>query len=146
MNAKDFVGTYRGRGQDYVARDGTVSRITRTEPAARLVYTADGTVIVVSTRADRPLLPSHVSGNDFSGATPEEKASAADGSVAYAGRYEVQGDRVLHHVEVSLFPNWVGTTNVRGYQWNGNMLILSTPPDAEGGVRRIHWERTIGGA
>jgi hypothetical protein len=25
--------------------------------------------------------------------------------VAYAGRYSFRGDRVIHHVELSLFPN-----------------------------------------
>ena len=141
MEAEQFVGTYRGRGQEYVAADGTVTRVGASPAAARLVYASDGTVMVISTPADRPRLPSHVSGNDWSGATAAEKAAAADGVVAYAGRYEVQGDRVLHHVDVSFFPNWVGTTNVRVFQWDGNTLTLSTPPDAAGGFRRILWEK-----
>ncbi len=143
MKAEDFVGTYRGRGHDQVARDGTVSKLA-SGGDGRLVYTADGTVIVMSTRAGRKRRPASVSGNDLSGATMEEKAATAEGVVAYAGHYEVKGDQVLHHVEVSFFPNWVGTTNVRRFRWQGNMLILSTPPDAQGAVRRIHWEKMTG--
>lgn len=145
MKAQDFVGTYRGRGHDQVAPDGTVSPLA-SGGDGRLVYTADGTVIVMSTPAGRKLLPASVSGNDLAGATMEEKAATAAGVVAYAGHYEVKGDQVLHHVEVSFFPNWVGTTNVRKFQWQGNMLILMTPPDAQGRVRRIHWEKVTGGA
>jgi hypothetical protein len=141
VKAEDFVGTYEGRGQQYVAADGMVTPVGEKPATARLVYAADGTVIVISTPAGRARLPGRVSGNDWSGATAAEKAAATDGVVAYAGRYEVQADRVLHHVEISFFPNWVGTTNVRLFQWNGRMLTLSTPPDASGGIRRILWEK-----
>jgi hypothetical protein len=33
--------------------------------------------------------------------------------VAYAGRYSFLGDHVIHHVELSLFPNWVGSDQER---------------------------------
>ena len=35
-----------------------------------------------------------------------ERAEAAAGYLSYAGRYEVEGTRVRHLIEVSLFPNW----------------------------------------
>jgi len=61
--------------------------------------------------------------------------------VAYAGRYEVKGDKVCHHIDVSFFPNWVGGANVRNYKFEGKILILTTQPDADGAVERIYWER-----
>ena len=45
-------------------------------------------------------------GDDLLSGTAEEKAGAVESFVAYAGRYTIHGDQVVHHVEVSLFPNW----------------------------------------
>jgi hypothetical protein len=39
--------------------------------------------------------------------------------VAYAGRYSFHGDRVVHHVELSLFPNWVGSDQERWVELAG---------------------------
>jgi hypothetical protein len=53
-------------------------------------------------------------------------------------------DRVVHHVEVSLFPNWVGSAQVRHYELAGNRLTLSTAPLLQGGRERrayLVWER-----
>jgi hypothetical protein len=66
------------------------------------------------------------------------------GLVAYAGRYSFHGDRVIHHVELSLFPNWVGTDQQRSVELSGDRLILSASPLLLAGtqqVPRLVWER-----
>jgi hypothetical protein len=50
---------------------------------------------------------------DLLSGTTEEKARAVEDFVAYAGRYSFHGDRVIHHVELSRFPNWVGSDQER---------------------------------
>ena len=67
--------------------------------------------------------------------------------VAYGGPFKIHGDTVQHHVETSLFPNWVGTVQQRRWEVDetGERLTLSSPPVMLGGVARIHrltWERT----
>ena len=57
------------------------------------------------------------------------------------GRYEIKGDTVIHHIDVSFFPNLVGRANVRKPTFQGKRLILTTEPDEKGGVQRIYWER-----
>jgi hypothetical protein len=42
-----------------------------------------------------------------------------EGFVACAGRYTFHGDPVVHHVELSLFPNWVGSDQERSVQLAG---------------------------
>jgi hypothetical protein len=42
-----------------------------------------------------------------------------EGFVAYGGRYSFSGDRVIHHVEMSLFPNWVGSDQERTVSLTG---------------------------
>jgi len=139
LKAEDLIGVYVGRGQDYLARDGTVVKAPdRPGPyPSRIAYTKEGVVIVVSTPSDR----ARVDAKDLSRATLEEKARLAEGVVAYAGRYEIKGDTVIHHIEVSFFPNLVGRANVRTPTFQGKLLTLTTEPDDEGGVQRIYWER-----
>ena len=67
-----------------------------------------------------------------------------EGFVAYAGRYSFYGDRVVHHVELSLFPNWVRTDQQRSVELSGDRLILSASSLLLAGtqqVPRLVWER-----
>jgi Lipocalin-like domain len=51
---------------------------------------------------------------------------------------------VVHHVELSLFPNWVGTDQQRLVELAGDRLILSARPLLLAGqlqVPRLVWER-----
>jgi hypothetical protein len=54
-----------------------------------------------------------------------ERASAAGTAFAYSGRYEVDGRRVLHHVEVSLNPDICGHTLTREIELIEDRLTLS---------------------
>jgi hypothetical protein len=67
-----------------------------------------------------------------------------EGFVAYAGYYSFHGDRVVHHVELSLFPNWVGSDQERWVELAKDLLILSASPLLLAGkqqVPRLVWER-----
>jgi len=64
--------------------------------------------------------------NDQAHPTPEE-AMAAINYIGYSGRYRVDGNQVMHDVDVSLFPNWVGHQQVRLVAFDGPRLVLSTP-------------------
>jgi Lipocalin-like domain len=64
--------------------------------------------------------------------------------VSYSGRYEFRGDSVIHHVELSLFPNWSGVDQERLVEVTGNRLTLRTKPLLLGGIEqsaRVVWER-----
>jgi lipocalin-like protein len=60
-----------------------------------------------------------------------------EGFVAYAGRYRFHGDRVIHHVELSLFPNWVGSDQQRWLQLAGDRLTLSASPLLLAGTQQV---------
>ena len=73
----------------------------------------------------------------------EEKAHAAGTYVSYCGRYDFHGETVVHHVDLSLFPNWVGIDQERLVEVRGNRITLSTRPILLGGVQRtahLIWE------
>jgi hypothetical protein len=64
-----------------------------------------------------------------------------EGFVAYSGRDSFIGDRVIHHVELSLFPNWVGSDQERWVELAGDRLMLSASPLLTGKqqVPRLVW-------
>jgi hypothetical protein len=110
------------------------------DPQGYLIYTADGYMSAVLTPVAR--LP--FAAGDILRGTGAEQARAAATCIAYAGRYMVQEGRVLHHVETSLFPNWVGGAQERRYELNGDRLPLSTAPLLQDGQERcalLVWER-----
>lgn len=75
----------------------------------------------------------------------EEKVQAFDAYFSYCGRYEVRGENVIHHVEVSLFPNWIGKSQERQYRFAQDQLILSAPPVLIDGMERaahLIWRKT----
>jgi hypothetical protein len=65
---------------------------------------------------------------DLRGGSIEEKVGAADTYFSYCGKYEIRGEKVVHHIEASLYPNWTGEDQERFYTFDGDQLILSTPP------------------
>jgi hypothetical protein len=106
MTRDDLVGVYRQIGEDIVSHDGT---ITDGGPrASQIVYTADGYVTVVSTRADRRRPAEPAPRVDLNGLSEAERAAAAADVVAYAGRYELRDGSVFHHIEMALNPGAVG--------------------------------------
>jgi len=105
-----------------------------------LVYTGSGHVSVQFMRRDRPRWRKEDDPTDT------ERAEAARGYGAYAGRYEVDETAgvVLHHVETALIPNRVGVTLMRSFSFEGETLTLSPPHLRRGGVevhRTLVWRR-----
>ncbi len=80
----------------------------------------------------------------MTGGTDAERAHAFATSIAYGGRFEIEGDTVRHDVETSLFPNWIGTVQRRRRELaeDGRLLTLTPPPLSLGGlvrVQRLTW-------
>lgn len=73
-------------------------------PQGMIQYTEDGYMSCMICRPDRH---NFTTGGQWN-ASDTEKANAYNGMMAYAGRYDIQGNTVTHHVQMSLFPNWVG--------------------------------------
>jgi len=65
---------------------------------------------------------------------------------SYAGPWTIEGDAVIHHVEMATRESWVGTDQVRGFAFEEDRLILSPPvsPDyTHGSVTRrsLTWRK-----
>jgi hypothetical protein len=104
-----------------------------------ITFTDDGHMSVIITTANRQPFGDA----DMLRGTDEEKASAAATCVAYCGTYTVDADIVRIQVEASLFPNWLGTTQVRRIERDGERIALSLPLGVWLGQRqvaRLVWE------
>ena len=67
------------------------------------------------------------------------------GYIAYFGTYDVAADgaSVVHHVEGSLNPDWVGGEQVRTLRFDGERLVLSADVRKNGDIvtHTLTWER-----
>jgi hypothetical protein len=107
-------------------------------PVGYLIYTADGHMSATLMGAHRAPLPAP----DGSAARHVEVTSSLGNFLSYAGRYEIRGNHVFHHVEVSVFTNLVGTTLERRFALDGDTLTIGTlPPEIWGSSNRLVWKR-----
>jgi Lipocalin-like domain len=108
------------------------------DPVGYLIYSADARMSAVLAGTRRPELKSPAG----SAASEEQRSEALRNCLAYAGRYEVRGDRVFHHVEVSIFTNLMGTTLERQFKLDGDRLTIRTlPPEIWGTSNVLVWQR-----
>jgi len=141
MTRNPFAGTWKLVSYEVSRADGKVTYPWGDSPQGRLMYSEDGYVSVAMMGSDR----TRFAARELKLGTPQEKVAAVDSYISYAGRYEVVGgNKVVHRVEVSLFPNWVGKDQVRSFQFDGNRLMLATEPDPSDEKRKtghLIWER-----
>ena len=62
--------------------------------------------------------------SDFRATNANEAQNMIREYIAYFGKYEVKRDYILHIVEQSLFPNWIGKKLKRFYRFEGDYLYL----------------------
>jgi Lipocalin-like domain len=141
-----LVGTWK-----LVSASSTTSAGDRTEspygpsPVGFLTYTADGRVTALISYGGRKSLSV--------GAGPlaplEEQAEAFRTFLAYAGRYTLSGDKVTHSIEISSIQNFVDKNLVRSVKFEGDRIILVTPPTpVNGKIQTVEliWQRLPAGS
>jgi len=141
MGNDKLVGTWK-----LVSASSTTSTGERIEapygpdPAGFLTYGGDGRMTsLISYGGRKPL--------SFGGGTrspQEEQAEAFNTFLAYAGRYTLEGDKVIHHVEISSIENYVKRDLARSIKFEGDRITLTTPPmSVNGKIQTIEliWQR-----
>lgn len=135
-----LIGTWRIIATEVRSEDGNVVYPDGHHPKGHVIYTADGYFSLMVMRSERSMYGS----TDIRGGTIEEKVAAADTFVSYCGRYSLGEGTVTHHIEVSLFPNWVDTDQQRFFVVKDEKLVLSTPPFLIYGKEQkayLNWEK-----
>jgi len=136
-----LVGSWSALSWEIQSSDGTVIKPLGDEPKGVITYDERAWMSVQLMRADRPLSKTA----DPFGASPDEIIAAWMGFISYAGHYEHDpiARRVIHDVEICSFPNWVGSRQERFYEFDADLLVLSTPPISLGGestVSTLYWK------
>ncbi len=112
-------------------------------PHGLILYTSDGHMSAQLGPADRIPFASNI----ITDGTDDEYARAARTYIAYSGRFSCDGTvaTVTHHVQVSVFPNWVGGDQVRRVSFEEDTLSLSSirgaPGSRPGAVQMLTWRR-----
>lgn len=110
------------------------------DPVGVLTYTEDGRVsALISYGGRKPL---------SAGAKPpallEEQAEAFKTFLAYAGRYTLSGNKVVHSIEISSIQNYVNKELVRTIEFHEDRIILVTPATMVNGkiqIIELVWQR-----
>jgi hypothetical protein len=133
-----LVGTWKLVSASSTTRDGKRSETPYgTDPTGFLTYGANGRVTaLISFGGRKPL--------SDGGGKLEEQAEAFKTFLAYAGRYKLTGDKVIHSVEISSIQNYVDKELVRTIQFHDDRIVLATPPTRVNGkimIIELIWQR-----
>lgn len=133
----ELVGTWK-----LVSASSTTSKGERNEtpygldPVGFLTYSADGRISALISHGGRKRLPV--------AAGVADQAEAFNTFLAYAGRYTLTDNEVVHHVDISSIQNYVGKDLVRSVKFQGDQITLITPPTRLNGKTQIIeliWQR-----
>lgn len=132
MDATRFVGTWSLQSFHATTPDGSVVYPFGEAAVGRITYDPFGRMSVQLMEGERPAL----SVADPRGAPDHEVVSAFGSYIGYLGRYIVdeKAGEIVHHLEVASIPNWVGSDQLRRFEFDGDSLTLSTPPIVIDGV------------
>jgi hypothetical protein len=137
---KALVGAWRLVSFHLRTLDGEVTYPYGPDAVGYYVFSESGHMSVALMPADRRKF----AGGDIMGGSAEEKVAAAETYIGYSGKFELQGDKLIVHPDVSFFPNWAGVDQVRIWELEGTRLTLSTPPLLVRGIQQtahLVWER-----
>ena len=119
-----LVGTWRLVSASASTADGRlIDAPFGSNPTGVITYTREGRMTAMISHAGRKPL----SGDRIS-SPASERAEAFATFFAYAGGYSVNGDQVIHHVEISSVQNWVNTDMVRLIKFDDDRITLRMPP------------------
>ena len=141
-NAQRLVGTYRLVSFENFADDGEVQRPFGDTPRGVAMYTAEGYMSAILMVRDRPNFPE----GDILAASDDDRVKAFATSSAYAGRWELIGDQIIHHLEATTYPNWTDTDQPRDFDLTETTFTLYPPRMLmQGKIRRgrVHFERIM---
>ena len=136
---QQLIGTWRLVSYETRGGDGSIVYPMGQELDGMIMYAPDGYVSATLMVPGRPAY----TGGAAASAVPSELAAAAAGYFGYAGRFEIdEASKVaIHHIEVALMPNLVGTTQRRYVTLSGSRLTLRGDPTPSGVTPFIIWER-----
>ncbi len=115
MDKEMLVGTYRLLSWENRFESGRTEYPLGRDAKGIIGYLENGQMFVHIMAADRE----RISGDDA------EFVAAAMTHLSYTGTYRIEGDEVIHEVQICSFPNWSGTDQRRRCRFEDGNLLLS---------------------
>ena len=140
MDRKRWFGTWKLEAMELHSLGGVTTYPYGKNPTGYIMYLEPDRMAVAFGSGDRQLFATE----DMLGGTDQEKGAAFNSFVCYCGTFHVGEKSVVHRIDVSLFPNWVGTSQERFYEFEGNILRLSSKPfpiNGEQQTAHLIWRR-----
>jgi Lipocalin-like domain len=131
-----LVGTWKLVSWQVVIEGQPPQDVFGSHPKGYLVLTPEGRSIVLTTAEDRR-----------AGASDADRAALHKSMLAYSGRYRIEGNDFITHVDVSWNEEWNGTDQRRHFRLDGDKLFIESAPGpsiiyhGKTDFRRIVWER-----
>ena len=110
-------------------------------PQAYILYTPGGFMMSITVEEKREPPAGEV-------LTDEERVRLFKTIIsAYSGTYIVEGDKVIHDVNLSWNEAWTGTRQMRLFKVSGDQLVIETTPRTAGTdtrqfINTLTWQRT----
>lgn len=136
-NLAAFVGSWRLVSYQLRLPSGVVEEPMGNRPFGRILYLKNGQMSAQVMGSTIHLFDN----TDARDATTEEADRAWRNYVGYWGAYtvDVEAGVVIHTVEGSSFPNWVGQKQVRHFRFTGDQLVLEA--DSPAWHATLVWQR-----
>jgi lipocalin-like protein len=120
-DASALIGTWKQLSGTMVEEGSTSSRSNLSAaPNGFVNFSADGRLILLSTDSARKKPAGEVP-------TAAEAEALYRSMIAYAGTYELEGNKVTYHLEATWNESWTGTKQVRFWKIEGDQLTITTP-------------------
>ncbi|NQT71935.1 MAG: lipocalin-like domain-containing protein [Chloroflexi bacterium] len=135
VDRESIVGTWKLVSSKMMDTGGQTSYPLGQEPQGMLVYLEDGRMTIQNMPAD---------GTSFQ--STDGNTIALETYGAYSGRYElVSGDKIIHHIENSIHPDWNNLKQERSIEIESDRLTLVSPLLAEGNklhMAHMTWKKS----
>lgn len=133
---EQLIGTWKLVRYQDEDKDGNIFFPLGKDATGFIMYNPDG---YMSAQLMQQARKAYESGDLHTG-TKDEMAEAAHGYVAYSGRFELdeENSTVYHTMEVSMNPTWLGDTQPRLFELEGDTLSI-----VNGNVpnQKLIWQR-----
>lgn len=141
MNRETIKGRWAILSWEQLYDDGRVILPMGVELEGFIEYSDFGMFCVIAKKGREAFQ----SGGQWS-ANEAEKATAYSSYLTYAGDFEVEGNTITHKVHYSIFPNWIGGSQHRTAELDGDILSLTARLEegtTEARTARLVWQRVI---
>lgn len=135
MARDQFIGVWKLVSFEFRLADGIIIHPMGSGVVGALMYDPSGYMALQLMEPDRPKFES----GDWLRGTDEEIKAAFEGCMAYYGTFEIDEPKgmIIHHVQGSTFPNWVGVDREQYYEFSHDRLTLTTLPMSLAGEQAV---------